>query len=465
MIRDLFTLQNNYRQKTKNTSANERIDKLDKIQNWILSNRERIKTAIYKDFKKPYEETDLTEIYPVLAEIKHAKKNLKKWMKEKYVGRTLVYIAHKAYIKYEAKGNALIISPWNYPFMLAIGPLISAIAAGNVVIIKPSELASNTSQLIEEMITELFDNKEIAVVQGDKNIVAKLMSMPFDHIFFTGNTDVGKIIAKSASENLTSFTLELGGKSPVIIDDSAELNLTAEKIVWGKFINKGQTCVAPDYILVDKKVRKSLVEKIIQLIKNIYGNNNSEINLNKDYARIINSYHQKRLTDLVENSTTNGNKILFGGNYDSEHNFIEPTIILNNCKNCKIFEDEIFGPVLPIVEYNKIEEAIDLINKINIPLAIYIFSKNKKAIKKIVNLTQSGGVGINELVLQFSHPNLPFGGVRHSGIGRSHGFAGFKEFSNERSFIKGGKFNLLKIIYPPYVNKKQRLIDFFVKYL
>ncbi|MBK7104390.1 MAG: aldehyde dehydrogenase family protein [Ignavibacteriae bacterium] len=464
MRKEIFQLQFENKTNIKNTFEKERIQKLIKIQKWILTNRDRIKTALHNDFKKNFDETDLTEIYPVLSELKHAKRNLKKWMNPKSVRRTLTLLTHKVFIKYEAKGNVLIISPWNYPFLLTIGPLISAIAAGNSVIIKPSEFSENTGKLIEEMISELFPQNEIAVIRGNRNVSSELLELNFDHIFFTGSTEVGKIIAKSAAINLTSITLELGGKSPVIIDETADLKSAAEKIVWGKFLNKGQTCIAPDYVLVDKKIISQFSKLLIESIDKFYKSSGNNIQENGDYARIISEKHHNKLTEMIENALVNGSKIIYGGNHNLENRFIEPTLILTNCKNCKITEEEIFGPILPIIEYEKTDDAIEWINNLCAPLTIYIFSKNKKVIDKITSQTESGGVGINDLVVQFSHYHLPFGGVKNSGMGRSHGFAGFKTFSNERSYIKSGRFNLLKIIYPPYTNFKKKIIDLLVRY-
>ena len=465
MIENFFKRQSERKPKLKNSLSKERIEKLNKIYNWIFSNRKRIQTALYNDFKKPSEETDLTEIYPVLSEIKHVRKNLANWMKSKKVKKTLPLFIQSANINYEAKGVVLIISPWNYPFLLTIGPLISAIAAGNSIMIKPSEISVNTSNLIEKMISELFPKEEIVVIQGDKEVVTSLLTQPFDHIFFTGSTKVGKIIAKSAAEHLTSYTLELGGKSPVIIERTANLKSAAEKIVWGKFINKGQTCVAPDYILIDKSVRESFTKILVEQLKVIYGTDTEKIKSSPSYCRIINGHHHKRLIQMIDNSLSNGSSIIYGGKHDDKDRFIEPTIILANCKNCKISEDEIFGPLLPIIEFEKIENAIEWVNSQNPALALYIFSNENKIIKSIASKTVSGSVGINEVVLQFSHQHLPFGGVRHSGIGRSHGYFGFKEFSNERAYLKSGGINLQKFIYPPYTDLKRKMIDLILKYL
>lgn len=464
MISELFKLQSKSSTLLESSSVKERLEKLRKIHQWILNNRDQIKTALYNDFKKPFAETDLTEIYPVLTEIKHAKKNLMKWMRTRKVKKTLTLFTHSAYLEYKAKGTVLIIAPWNYPFLLTIAPLVSAIAAGNNVIIKPSEISNNTSKLLNDMINQLFTKEKVVVVQGDKNVVTELLQLPFDHIFFTGSTKVGKIVAKAAIENLSSFTLELGGKSPVIIDATANLNIAAEKIVWGKFLNKGQTCIAPDYLLVEKDIREIFVTKLIEQIRAIYGKSKNEIETSSCYARIINGHHHKRLVEIIDNAVLSGSEILYGGANNKEDKFIEPTIILTNCNNCKILEEEIFGPLLPIIEYTSIEEAIEWINFKPNPLALYIFSKNEDLINRITLSTQSGSVGINEVVLQFAHHFLPFGGVKESGVGKSHGYAGFKEFSNERSFIKSGKLNFLKMIYPPYTENKKKLIDLLVKY-
>lgn len=464
-MENLFRLQSEQKFTLKNTSARERKEKLNKIYKWIFNNRENIKEAIYADFNKPYSETDLTEIYPVLSEIKHAQRDIAKWMKIKKAKRTFTLFTYSAYTKFEAKGMVLIISPWNYPFLLAIGPLVSAIAAGNTVIIKPSEISFNTTQLVDRMISELFPQSEVAVVQGDEKIATELLKLQFDHIFFTGSTNVGKIIAKSAAEHLTSLTLELGGKSPVIIDNTANLKSAVEKIIWGKFLNKGQTCVAPDYILIDKKIQIEFTDLLVKQIKSVFGNDTNTIKTNQNYPKIINNQHHTRLVEMLKNALSNDSKIIFGGNYDVKDRFIEPTIILTKCKDCKICEEEIFGPLLPIIEYDEIDSAIDWVNRHNAPLALYIFSNNKKTIERITSKTESGGVGINEVVLQFTHPHLPFGGVKESGIGRTHGFFGFKEFSNERSYIKSGRINFMKLIYPPYTNFRKKIINIIVKYL
>jgi len=453
--KELFDLQRELRAKQGFPAVPKRREQLNKIHNWILDNRQKIREALYNDFSKSYDETDLSEIYPVIAELKHAKKKINYWVSPKRKPRTITLFFHSAYVKYEPKGVVLIIAPWNYPFLLAISPLISAIAAGNSVILKPSEISSHTSSLIKEMITELFSPEEVAGLLGNEGMAKELLLQPFDHIFFTGSTSVGIKVAKCAAESLTSTTLELGGKSPTIIDNTAKIEAAAEKIVWGKFLNKGQTCIAPDYLLIHKNITDKLVNNLIAQIKKMYGE--GDIKNNPDYAKIISDNHHQKLTEIINDTRINGGKILYGGKVDFKQRFIEPTLILTNCRDCKISENEIFGPILPLIEYSTIDEAIDWINSKYPPLTIYIFSSDKNRIKKIANSTQSGGIVTDDVVLQFSQKYLPFGGVKQSGIGRSHGYEGFKSFCNQRSYLKSGKINFTKMIYPLLLLLKESL--------
>lgn len=461
--KELFDLQFESRAKQGFPAVPKRREQLNKIHNWILDNRQKIREALYNDFSKSYDETDLSEIYPVITELKLAKKKINNWVSPKRKPRTIALFFHSAYVNYEPKGVVLIIAPWNYPFLLAISPLISAIAAGNSVILKPSEISSHTSSLIKEMITELFSPEEVAMKQGNEEIAKELLLQPFDHIFFTGSTSVGIKVAKCAAESLISTTLELGGKSPTIIDNTAKIEAAAEKIVWGKFLNKGQTCIAPDYLLIHKNITDKLVNNLIAQIKKMYGE--GDIKNNPDYAKIISDNHHQKLTEIINDTRINGGKILYGGKVDFKQRFIEPTLILTNCKDCKISDNEIFGPILPLIEYSTLDEAIDWINSKYPPLTIYIFSSDKNRIKKIANSTQSGGIVINDVVLQFSQKYLPFGGVKQSGIGRSHGYEGFKSFCNQRSYLKSGKINFTKIIYPPFTPLKRKFINILIKYL
>lgn len=463
-IDSVFTAQVNNRWNVGQTSAKERIAKLKKLENWIINNKQAVQDAIYKDFRKPAVDVDLTEIFTALSEIRHAIKHLKKWVKPHRVKRTIALITTRSWIQYEPRGVVLIIAPWNYPFNLIITPLISAIAAGNCVILKPSELAVHTSNLISNLVEELFTVNEITVIEGEKDVAINLLKKPFDHIFFTGSSAVGKSVMEAASKNLSSITLELGGKSPVIIDETANFADAAQKITWGKFMNCGQTCLAPDYLLVKESVLPELVSKLKHFIKKFYGNENSDWQTCPDYARIINKQHFQRLSQVLDETVQAGAKIEIGGDLNEAEKYIPPIVLIDVKPESAIMEEEIFGPILPILTYAEIDEAIDLIKSKPKPLALYIFSKNQQNIERILRETSSGGVCINDTVIHFSQTNLPFGGVNASGIGRSHGFFGFKTFSNEKAVVKHNRFSPLKLMYPPYTKRVKSLVDFVVKY-
>lgn len=380
------------------------------------------------------------------------------------VRRIIALLSTKSWIQYEPRGVVLIIAPWNYPFELNVAPLISAIAAGNCVIIKPSELAKHTSILIVRMITELFPENEVAVFEGEKEVSIELLKHPFDHIFFTGSTAVGKKVMEAAAKNLSTVTLELGGKSPTIVDKSANLKDAAEKIIWSKFMNCGQTCIAPDYLLVHKSVSKQFSIHLKNSIQKFYVNSNTDSSTFKDYACIINKNHYNRLKNVLEETVKSGANIDIGGELNENAKFISPTILSNISTDSKIMAEEIFGPILPIVEYEDTKEAIAFINKKPKPLALYIFCNDKITVDTILTNTSSGGVCINDAVIYFSQINLPFGGVNASGMGRAHGFHGFKTFSNEKAVLKQGRFSPLKLIYPPYTKRVQKIVDLMLKY-
>ncbi len=368
----------------------------------------------------------------------------------------------RSWIRYEPRGVVLIIAPWNYPFNLSIGPLISAIAAGNSAVIKPSEHAPHTSALVRQMLSELFAEEEVAVFEGAVETATELLATPFDHIFFTGSPAIGKIVMKAAAEHLSSVTLELGGKSPVIIDESANLRDCAEKIAWGKYSNVGQTCIAPDYLFTPESIKESFIKELKRAIEKRYS---KEPQLSRDYARIISLRHHQRLEDLLKQSVEQGARVEIGGVSNHAQRYFAPTVLSNVTPEHPVMKEEIFGPLLPIITYQKLPEAIDLINAGEKPLALYIFSRDKKNIDYILNNTSSGGVCINEVLLHFLQVNLPFGGVNHSGMGNSHGFYGFRAFSHERAILKHHRWSPLKLLYPPYTPTVQRLIKLILKYL
>ncbi|MAR65486.1 MAG: aldehyde dehydrogenase family protein [Flammeovirgaceae bacterium] len=448
--------------KLKLTTSVERINKLKKLKENILLNRADIKEALKKDFRKNESEVDLTEIFPVIQEINHTIKNLKKWMKDKYVKTPVTLLGSKSYIKYEAKGLVLIITPWNFPINLTFVSLVNAISAGNTVMIKPSEITDYTSKIIKKIVEKTFNQNEVYTILGGSDIAEKILKLKFNHILFIGSPTIGKIVMKAASNHLASVTLELGGKSPTVIDKEVDLKLAAKRIAWAKFINNGQVCIAPDYILINKKLKDKFLKLLIEYIKKLYSDNPKT---SKNYCRVVNRKHFLRLNSLIEDAITNKGKIHFGGRKDVDQLFIEPTILTNISPKSKIHIEEIFGPILPIYEYNFLDDAINFINNNNKPLALYIFSKNKKNINRIINETSSGGVCINHSTLHYSNYHLPFGGVNNSGSGRCHGVHGFKEFSNAKSIFKQlVKISPTDLIIPPYTRFKEKIINLMIKY-
>ncbi len=461
----VFELQMQHRFAVAQTTRKERIAKLKRLLEMVERRKEDLYKAMYADFKKPRAEVDLSEILHVNTEIKHAIKHLKQWMKPQKVKPTLAMMTTRSYVQYEPKGVILIISPWNYPFNLTFGPLASAIAAGNCAILKPSEHVPHTSALIKEMVETLFPEKEVAIFEGDKTVSQALLAKPFHHIFFTGSPAVGKIVMKAAAEHLTSVTLELGGKSPVIIDETADAKDAAEKIMWGKFANCGQTCITADYIYVHQKKYPAFLEASKQMLIKYYGESEEAREQSPHLARVAHSTHHKRLTEMLKDAVDKGANVEFGGKSNPADNYISPTLLSKVSPQSLIMQDEIFGPILPIFTYQNMDQVFADIQSGEKPLALYIFSRNKKNIKKVFANTSAGGTGINDILTHYLHPHLPFGGVNNSGFGKSHGVYGFKAFSNERAVLKQVKHSPLKLLAPPYNNRVQKLIDIIVKYL
>jgi aldehyde dehydrogenase (NAD+) len=464
-IDQVFDLQKTHALDLRSSTAEERIGLIRRLHDWVLSHRDDIKKAMYLDYRKPHTETDISEVYPVLSEAKHTIKHLKNWMKSKRVPTPVTFLGTKASIQYEPKGCSLIIAPWNYPFNLAICPLVSALSAGCTVMLKPSEMTPHTSALIKQMIDELFDENLVCVIEGGLEASQLLLAKPFDHIFFTGSPMVGKIVMRAASEHLGSVTLELGGKSPVVIAPDADLKDAARKIAATKFINCGQTCVAPDFVLVPKSLRDEFVQNLNEAIDSLYVNDGQGVEKSPDYGRIVNERHFNRLNQLIEDARNHGANLVKGGKNILEENYIEPTILTMVKGSMAVMEDEIFGPILPVMDYENIDEALDFINKMPKPLALYAFSNSEKKLAYIFRKTSSGGAVANDCVLHFIHPELPFGGVNNSGIGKSHGHFGFLEFSNQKSLLKQRVgFTAVTPLFPPYNKTKEVLIDGLLKW-
>ena len=460
----IFDIQKKNKADYARTTASERKERLKKLLAAIYKHSGDIENAVYSDFHKPPSETRLTETYVVIAEIKYALRNLDKWMKPKRVPTLIAFLGSSNWISYAPKGVSLIISPWNFPFLLAIGPLVSAIASGCPVILKPSEITPNTSAYIKEFISQLFDEREVAVFEGDHVTAQALLKLPFDHIYFAGSPAVGKIIMDAASKNLTSVTLELGGKSPAIIDESADLKMVANRITWGKLLNGGQSCVAPDYVVLPEKSLRQFVEFSKETVYKLYGDFNA-INTCMDFCRIIDKKHFIRLSGLIKDALENGAFMELGGEADPSDNFMPPTILSNVPMDSKIMREEIFGPVLPLITYHNLQEIEEIVAANPYPLTLYLFSRRKEFIKKMMSSIQSGGVTINDVSIQFANSTIPFGGIKTSGIGKSHGYFGFREFSNQRGIMKQPSFSPLKFLYPPYTKTVNRLIDIMLKYI
>jgi aldehyde dehydrogenase (NAD+) len=431
------------------TDIKYRKESLKKLLHIITKHEEAIIKALYDDFKKPAFEAVLTETNYVISDLKETIKNINSWAKPKKVSASLLNFPSSDYIYSEPYGHVLILAPWNYPFQLALCPLVAAVAAGNKVTLKPSELTPHTAAIISKIIIETFPVKEVVVVTGDATVAAELLKKRWDYIFFTGSVAVGKIVAKAAAENLTPVTLELGGKSPCIVDETANLELSARRIVWGKIINAGQTCVAPDYILVHHKMKDTLVKFLILEIEKALGTNPEE---SPDYARIINLKNWERQLSLLENQET-----LFGGKSNKESLYLAPTLLDEPKMDSKVMQEEIFGPILPILSYKTKADIEKIILSFEKPLSLYLFTQNKSFVDEVLQKYSFGGGCVNDTVIHLVNNKLPFGGVGNSGMGAYHGKLSFDIFSHKKAIVKRGTWLDLPLRYAPYKDKLQTI--------
>lgn len=450
----IFNHLKNHSWHLRSEPINNRIQKLNKLQSAISAYEAEIIQALAKDFKKSAAETLLTEIFPVQQEIKFAIKHLPEWTRRQKVSAPIILFGTQNFIQYEPRGTVLIISPWNYPFQLALAPIVAAVSAGNNLILKPSEFTPATNQIVKKIIQDCFTPDEAMVIEGEVEITTQLLELPFDHIFFTGSTPVGKIVMAAAAKNLASVTLELGGKSPTIVDATADLELAAQKIAWGKSVNAGQTCVAPDYIFAHYSIANKLKERIYFYHRQMY----PDAIHNPDYAAIISERHYQRLLDMTSTLPTEKDQDIISTDK------IPLQIFVNPPSDSKIMSEEIFGPLLPMITYENIHEVITKIRNQPKPLALYIFTEDSQIEETILEQTSSGGVLINDTLLHLGNHYLPFGGVGPSGLGNYHGIHGFKAFSHEKSVMRQsylGRF--LKVIYAPYTPFKEKLIRLLSK--
>jgi len=459
----LFERQRAHHARVKRSTAAERIGKLERLREAIVAREPAIREAMFKDFKKPASEVDLTELYPTLVELKDAIRSLKSWMKPARAGTPMSLFGTQSWVHHEPRGVVLLIGPWNYPFQLVIVPLIAAVAAGNCVIVKPSELTVHTSALLRELIASVFAEPEVAVVDGGPAQTQQLLALPFDHYFFTGSTRVGRIVAEAAAKHLATTTLELGGKSPAVVDDSADLASCANRLVWGKFVNGGQTCIAPDYVLVSERRERELVGELRRAIAAMYGASEADRQRSPDLCRVINRRNFDRLKAMLDDSVSLGARVEIGGGIDAAELYIAPTVLTRVTFDSPVMAEEIFGPILPILTYRKLEDVPPLIAARDKPLALYVFAQDQRAIDLVIDNTTAGGSCINNAVIHFANPNLPFGGVGASGSGNYHGRYGFKAFSHERAVLRQGRLDVLKTVYPPYGPKVSRMLKWMFK--
>lgn len=454
-ISDIVKKQKEFYNSNVTKNVDYRIKTLKKLKESIIKNQDKISMALKKDLNKSEFESYMSEIGIVLSEINYTLKNIKKWSKTKRVKSTLTQLPAKCYSMPESYGVVLIMATWNYPFLLCIQPLISAVAAGNCAIIKTSRFANATSDVIVDIIIETFSSQHVAVIKGGLEECKQLLEEKFDYIFFTGSYEVGKIVMEKASRNLTPVTLELGGKSPCIVDETANLELAAKRIVFGKILNAGQTCVAPDYLLVNSKIKQELIKNIKKYIKIFLGDN--AIN-NPDYPNIINLNHVLRLQNLIKDES-----IILGGKVDQKRLKIEPTLIDKVKLDSPVMSEEIFGPILPIISYKKIDEVINIVKHYEKPLALYLFTNSKQNEEKILNQLSFGGGCVNDTIMHLASTYLQFGGVGGSGMGSYHGKNGFDTFTHYKSVLKQSNIIDLPIRYHKYTDKKLKLIKKVLK--
>ncbi|MDD4002021.1 MAG: aldehyde dehydrogenase [Bacteroidales bacterium] len=449
-LQQIFNSQREYFYTNSTRDISFRILMLKKLRNQIIETQKEIEEALYIDLHKSPTESYITEIGFVLSEINRCIKSLKLWSKPKRVASSIACFPSSARIISEPYGVCLIISPWNYPFQLLISPLIGAISAGNCAILKPSEHSPHTSKIIEKIISNVFPNNYVFTALGEKEVSQELLEKDFDYIFFTGSSNLGKHVMEKASQHLTPITLELGGKSPCIIDKDANIEISAKRVCFGKFLNAGQTCIAPDYLFVHKDIKEKFVEKLIESIHQFFS---QDIINSKDYGRIINQVHFQRLKRMLEDG-----KILFGGDNNEELKYISPTLIEDISPNSDLLSQEIFGPILPIISFENIDKLVQELRRKPKPLALYVFSQSRKTQQKVISNISSGGVCINDTIMHIVPHGLPFGGVGNSGIGSYHSKKSFDTFSHQKSVLDRKTWLDVPLRYPPFTETTKKIV-------
>ena len=459
-LQNIFDAQGENRWKIAQTSVKERIAKLLKLRKVIEARQQEFYDAVWADFHKPKTEAWITEVYPALQEIDHTINHLPDWVEDKDGSWSFLFPLNSSVSHFEPKGRVLIMAPWNYPFLLFISPVVAAIAAGNVVIAKPSHKTPHVAEVLESIIKEVFPQNEVAVVQGaGAEIGDKLLALPFDHVFFTGSPNVGAHVAEEAAKIHAGVTLELGGKSPVIILDDVKIKDAAKKLAWGKCLNAGQTCIAPDYVLCPRRLMQPLAEAVADNIKKMYGESEEARRNSEIFVHIVESRTVERHQGLIQDAIAKGAKAVLGAHFspeDIENRYTPATVLTDVTPDMRIMESEIFGPILPMIAYDSLDEAIQFVQSRPKPLALYIFGKSEVKINEVIARTTSGSTCVNHCILQIANNSVPFGGVGMSGTGNYHGIYGFKTFSHERNVMRQSALDTMTFLYPPYHKENEK---------
>ena len=463
-IRRLFDLQAASRWTLSRSTAADRRKRLQRLRAALHRHRPALAEGIRRDFGRSPEESEFIEFHPIFEELNHAIAHLGEWMRPEPVESTLLLADTASEIRWEAKGQVLILAPWNYPLFLTIGPVIGAIAAGNVVMLKPSEKVPETNRALRAFFTETFPESEVAMVEGEAPVAEALLDLPFDHIFFTGSTRVGKLVMAAAARHLASVTLELGGKSPALVAPDAHIARAASAIAWGSFVNAGQTCIAPDYALVQEAQRAPFVDAVRAALERSYGPE-SGWSTNTDFARLVDPGAFARVKGLLDDAVRRGAKVVVGGEANPTERYLAPTVLVDVAEDSPLLQEEIFGPLLPVVTYRALPDALEYIRHRPKPLALYVFSRSSGTVEQTLEGTTSGGVCVNNTLLHLANPGLPFGGVGPSGIGNYHGRAGFRAFSHERAVMRQQGNPLARLLAPPYGGRMNRMVARFARFL
>lgn len=450
----LFAAQGPRALALRSSTAAERLVLLQRLHGALVRRRQALYRAFRDDFGKPEVEVELSEIMPVLEEIQHARRHLRRWMRPRRVRPTLTSLGCPAHVHSQPRGRCLIIGPWNYPVSTLLGPLVSALAAGNTVMLKPSEFTPAVNAVLRDLLTEAFETDTVALCEGAVDIAQALLALPFDHFFFTGSTAVGRLVMQAAAQHLASVTLELGGKSPAIIDASADLDAAAELLLWGKFLNAGQSCVAPDHVFVPRRLLAAFNARCRTILLQRYGEDPAR---SPDFARLIHPRHTQQLATLLSEAQAAGARLVYGGEHEVAGCYLAPTLVDCSDTASALDSQEIFGPLLPVIAYDGLDEVLQRIDAGPKPLALYLWSRDRGVQRRVLARTSSGSVGLNLCMQQYTQLHLPFGGVNQSGSGSAHGQAGFRTFSHERSVLAAGPLLAIRLLLPPYSPLKLRL--------